>query len=337
MSLWARILAGSLDGVIGLLDTLGARGTKWEWKKRAWRQSLEARLASWENLERGVRVRMRMCRACRTLVEGRTRRCPACGVSMWGIPGGGLGRLLRLAVPAVGSLSVVLITVNVIMSLLEMAVAAGASRGGPTGLLMSMPREVLYLLGAKSAPAIWNGEVWRLITANYLHGGLIHLAFNGYALINLGPLVEESFGWRKFFLIYTTTGVMGFVVSSLVRPGSLSIGASAALFGLLAFAVVFGRFRAGPAGRALAQHLLRWLMFGLIMFLIPGIDNAAHLGGAACGALLGLVVDPGEPRTPAGNGWLWVMTGLAIAATIGSFAAMALSYRANLAALSGGA
>jgi rhomboid protease GluP len=336
MSSWARFLTSGLEGVISLLDGLGARGTRWEWKKRAWRQALEARLASWENLGRGVRVRMRMCRACRTLVEGNARACPACGASMWGIPGGGLGRLLRLAVPAIGSMSVVLLTANVFMSLLEMA-AAGASPGGPTGLLMSMPGEILYLLGAKWGPAITGGAVWRLVTANYLHGGLLHLAVNCYTLMNLGPLVEESFGWRKLFLIYTTTGIAAFTVSTLVHPRSLSVGASGALFGLLAFAVVFGRYRAGSAGRALAQHLLRWLMFGLVMFLIPRIDNAAHFGGAACGAVLALIVDPGEPRTPAGDRWLWLLTAVAIAVTIGSFAAMALSYRASLAALAGSA
>ncbi len=336
MSFWERLLRSGLEASIRLLEGLGARGIRWEWKKQAWRQGLERRIADWENVARGVRVRMRMCPSCRQLVDRSLATCPACGGSLRGVPGGGVARALRLLLPGTGSVSMLLITVNVIMSLLMYA-TWGTSPGSSGFLgLLAPPGKALYLFGAKWTPAIISGEVWRLVTANYLHGGIIHLLFNCYALVSLGPLIEESFGGRKLFLIYSVTGFAAFATSALFRPETLSIGASGALFGILGFAIVFGRFRSGPSGRAIAAQLMRYLIFMALFFLIPGIDNAAHIGGLVSGAALGLLVDAGEPRTPAGDLALNLLTAGAVLATVGSFVAMGLSYAANLRALGRG-
>jgi rhomboid protease GluP len=221
------------------------------------------------------------------------------------------------------------------MSLFILVRWGAEARGGLFSFL-SPPGEALYLLGALYPPAVDAGQIWRLVTANYLHGGLLHLFFNCYALMVLGPLVEEAFGWRRFFCLYTLSGVSGFLVSDLWHHSQphLAVGASGAIYGLLGFAVIYGRYRAGPAGRAIAAHLTQWLIFGLVMFLIPGIDSAAHVGGVALGMLAGLVLDPREPRTPVANAGWWLLTGLAIFVTFGSFAAMALAYPETLRQLS---
>lgn len=329
---WGRLLLGTLDLGLAVLSGLGARGGRWEWKKQTWRRALEERIAAWENLERGVRARTRMCRECRTLVERSASTCPACGASMSGIPKGGLARALGLAFPGALSVTTLLISANVLMSLMVLVLWG---RGPEAGLsrLLSPPGEALFVLGAKWTPAILHGQIWRLVTANYLHGGLIHLAFNCYALLSLGPLIEESFGARKFFLVYTATGVCALATSALLRPHSMSIGASGALFGLLGFAVVYGRFRGGAAGRAISDQLIRYVILGVVMFLIPGIDSVAHMGGLLSGGLLGLVVEAGEPRSRGGELALRWLCAIAVVATLGSFAAMALSYGENLAAL----
>jgi rhomboid protease GluP len=332
MPVGSRFLTRGLDAWIGLLEALGARGTHWEWRKRAWRQSLETKLAEWENVERSVRTTTRMCRSCRTLIEGGASACPSCGASLSGVPRGGLWRLLGFMVPGVPTTSVLLVSANVGMMVLALLLWGAEGSGLLT--FLSPPPIALYLLGGKYGPAISGGEPWRIITANYLHGGLLHLFVNCYTLMSLGPLIEESFGGRKLFVLYTLSGVAGFMASNYVHPQVLSIGASAALFGLLGFAIVYGRFRAGPSGRQLAGHLTRWLMYGLVMFLIPGIDNMAHLGGLAMGAVLALVIDGGEPRRGAANAAWWVASLAALAVTLGAFAMMALSYRANLEALS---
>src|SRR3989442_6752692 len=96
MKTLGRLLRAALDLCLRLGDALGMRGARWEWKKQVWRQSLEARVAAWENLERGVRARTRMCRECRTLVQRRGRSRPARGASPNCLPSGGLRRLLSL-------------------------------------------------------------------------------------------------------------------------------------------------------------------------------------------------------------------------------------------------
>src|SRR2546425_7977367 len=220
MKTLGRLLRAALDLCLRLGDALGMRGARWEWKKQVWRQSLEARVAAWENLERGVRARTRMCRECRTLVQRRERTCPACGASMSGIPSGGLGRLLSVVSPAFGTATTLLITVNVGMSLLILILwGTSGSAAGPMRFL-SPPWQALYVFGEKARPVVFQGEPWRLITANYLHGGLLHLLFNCYALATLGPLIEQSFGARKFFVIYTVCGVFAFFSERAVQPGA---------------------------------------------------------------------------------------------------------------------
>ena len=136
-------------------------------------------------------------------------------------------------------------------------------------------------------------------------------------------------------MIYTFTGIAAIATSAIVRPGTPSVGASGALFGLLGFAIVFGRYRAGRAGRAISDHLLRYLVYSAVLFLIPGIDNAAHAGGAVAGGLLGLFVGSDEPQSRGRNLALNLLTTLALLITVGSFVAMALAYHANLQALQG--
>src|SRR5206468_7304079 len=111
MKTLGRLLRAALDLCLRLGDALGMRGARWEWKKQVWRQSLEARVAAWQNLERGVRVRMRMCRECRMLVPRRERTCPSCGASMSGVPSGGFGRLVALLLPGSSTVTTLLITV----------------------------------------------------------------------------------------------------------------------------------------------------------------------------------------------------------------------------------
>ncbi|HEU4401141.1 MAG TPA: rhomboid family intramembrane serine protease [Candidatus Polarisedimenticolia bacterium] len=331
MAALGRFLLASLDAALRLLEALGARGSRWEWKKRTWRQRLQDRIASWENLERGVQTRLRMCRSCRTLVPSSERTCPACGVSMSGVPTGGVSRLVTLLLPGTGIVTILLVTANVVMSLVVLVVWGSAGEAGGLTSLLSPPWQALFLLGEKWTPLIAEGQVWRLVTANYLHGGLFHLFVNCYSLMNLGPLVEESFGARKTFVIYTITGICAFITSAVVRPQTPSIGASGALFGLLGFAVVYGRLRGGSTGRAISAHLMRWVILGLLMVFLPGIDSAAHVGGLLSGGALGLLIEAGEPKSRAAEIGLRLLTAGALLVTLGSFVAMALSYADNLA------
>ena len=120
------------------------------------------------------------------------------------------------------------------------------------------------------------GHWWTLITAIYLHGGLLHIFFNMMWVRQLGPLVEELFGPFRLFTIFTVAGITGFWLSATMGPNA-TLGASGSIFGLLATAIVYGR-RSGSS--LFTRQFLQWagilFVFGLVF---PGIDNWAHLGG----------------------------------------------------------
>lgn len=160
--------------------------------------------------------------------------------------------------------------------------------------------DVLVVLGASQASLVLSGQVWRLGTAMFLHAGLLHLAVNGWALYQLGGLVEILFGSRRLAAIYFSSGLTGSVASvgwGLVSGIDVrSVGASGAIFGLLGALIAFlvrHRDRLRPEARSLLMQLLFWAGLNIFLgFTVPQIDNAAHLGGLFAGLIGGAVVRP---------------------------------------------
>lgn len=197
----------------------------------------------------------------------------------------------RTALPMVRVVTVLLV-INVAMFVLTVVLSRSLT---PT-------EDTLYLLGAKYNPAIDQGEWWRLLTPMVLHGSVLHLLFNSWALYALGTGVEAAFGARRFLTIYLLAGLGGSMASYLFSPNALSVGASGAIFGLLGAlaARVFTvrhalgreatRMQFGQIGGLIAINLF----FG---FSVPNIDNAAHIGGLVVGALVGFVLAP-RVRSP---------------------------------------
>jgi rhomboid protease GluP len=332
MRILAQIIRSLFDLGMSLMGLLGFRGSRWEWKKSQWKMSLESKFATWEMTERGIKVRLRMCPSCRELVDRSLSTCPACGGSMRGVAGGGPKRLLSTILPHFSNLTAVLITVNVVFLVLPLMIWGASPGPGSLFSLLSPSGVAQFVFGAKQRDAILHlHQYWRLVTAGFLHGGIIHLAMNMYALSILGPLVEESFGWRKFLFIYTVADIAAMGASTFLSASRIpSVGASGALFGLLGFGVVFGRFRGGARGRAVSDQLVRWILPAVVMLFIPGIDNFAHAGGFVAGAILALGIDPGEPVMPSKRQLWSVLTVLTLLLLVGSFVAMFVTYPANV-------
>jgi rhomboid protease GluP len=139
------------------------------------------------------------------------------------------------------------------------------------------------------------GEWWRLLTVTLVHGSILHLGFNMYALYIVGPFVEAMYGRALFVAFYLLAALGGSLASFLVFPNP-SVGASGAifgLFGLLAVSSYVHKPALGPRGGALTTQIVFLIVINVaIGFTLPGIDNAAHLGGLAAGAWLGLVIVP---------------------------------------------
>ncbi len=161
----------------------------------------------------------------------------------------------------------------------------------------STSTEVLVRLGANAPALVRAGEWWRLFTSLFLHIGIVHLLVNGWALFQLGTLFEHLAGTPRMGLVYFVAGLAGSLASVFTSdPSGLSAGASGAIFGLLGALVGWllrRRDRLLPAGRSLLLQLGGWAVFNVVLgFRIPGIDNAAHLGGCAAGLLLGWLMPP---------------------------------------------
>lgn len=152
-------------------------------------------------------------------------------------------------------------------------------------------------LGANFGPAVREGQYWRLVTSMFLHGGLIHLALNGWALFQLGALFELLMGSSRMLLVYFASGIAGSLASAMFTQQP-SVGASGAIFGLLGALIAFLLRRRGtltPQGKSILLQLVGWAVINVFFgFSTRGIDNSAHLGGCAAGLLLGFVLR--EPR-----------------------------------------
>jgi rhomboid protease GluP len=155
----------------------------------------------------------------------------------------------------------------------------------------------LFILGATgSLPILVLQRWWTLISASFLHGSILHIFFNMAALRQLGPFVVREFGVSRFIILYILSGAFGFFLSALAGI-SFTIGASASLCGLIGAILYYGKSRGGYYGQAVYKEAMGWVM-GLVIFglFLPGINNWAHGGGIAAGALTGFIIGYEEKR-----------------------------------------
>ena len=227
-----------------------------------------------------------LCPNCRKLVNADEQRCPYCGLSH---PGAGWRRYLSgLGRFDAANAYTYLLYLNVGMYVLSLLLSPSRVGVIPNPLTFLSPSsQSLFLLGSTGTiPIDQAGRWWTLVSANYLHGGVLHIFFNMAALRQLAPLVLREYGLNRSMSIYTLGGVAGFAVSYLAGI-PLTIGASAALCALIGALLYYGRDRGGTYGQAIFRTVWSWalgiLLFG---FLIPGINNWAHGGGMAAGFLL---------------------------------------------------
>ena len=161
----------------------------------------------------------------------------------------------------------------------------------------STDSQVLVRFGANFGPLILEGQTWRLFTSMFLHIGLLHLAFNSYALFIFGLEMERLYGSDRFLVIYILSGLFGSLVSFAWRgPAVLSAGASGAIFGIIGMNLAFFLLHRQTFGQFGRQQVMNTLfIIGLNLFFgftMPGIDNMAHIGGLIAGFVLGYGLAP---------------------------------------------
>lgn len=186
----------------------------------------------------------------------------------------------------------VLLGINVVLFIVEVI----RSKGN----ILAITPQAMFGLGGLYPPAVAGGQYWRLISSMFLHEGLIHIAFNMYALYLIGTAIEITFGSVRFLAIYFVSGFLASVTSFVFGPAlAVSIGASGAIFGLLGAWTVFNlRRRSNPAAAANLRVAIGLIVINLIItFAIPGIAIFAHIGGLITGGVVGLLLETGSGRT----------------------------------------
>lgn len=155
----------------------------------------------------------------------------------------------------------------------------------------------LLMFGANFRPFVQAGEVWRLATSMFLHIGIIHLLVNMYSLLIIGRQLESFLGKWKFLIVYLGSGILGSLLSVVIHS-SISAGASGAIFGLLGSLLYFGYHYRLYLGTVLKTQVIPIIIINLLIgFMVPGIDNFAHIGGLVGGYLITMAVGiPGKSK-----------------------------------------
>ena len=290
---------------------------RWRFKIDRFRRSLRSSLSSEPSAGRP-----RLCPNCRTLVGATATRCHVCGASLT-FSLAAASRSLSAFLPSTSPATYFVLGLSIVLFLVSMLASARVT--GQVSLLGEIAPQVLQRLGA-SLPLPYDiDQPWRLITAVFLHGGLLHIGMNCWVLMDIGPIVEEAYGSARYLFVYVVTGAAGFALSSF--RFHFSIGASGALMGLIGVMLAITTHRGGGYMQAVRSQLIRWVIYIFLFgFLVPGIDNLAHFGGLAAGFLLGRIFGDAEPQSPEARRRAYAFGWLAGIAIVASFLLMLQQY-----------
>ncbi|MFZ1037330.1 MAG: rhomboid family intramembrane serine protease [Smithella sp.] len=251
-----------------------------------------------------------LCPNCRKLISRDEPACPYCGLIRPGLHNtAGIIRKIFLGSDPVRTI----IYVNIALYVLSL-ILGGISTEGSFNFL-SPSSQSLFLLGASGTiPVIGAHRYWTLISASFLHGGILHIVFNMMALYQLGPFVLREFGFHRFISLYIITGICGFAVSVLFGV-PFTIGASANICGLIGAIIYFGKSRGDHYGEIIYKEAMGWVV-GLIIFglIFSGINNWAHGGGILSG--IGLAFLMGYNDNKQESAWIKLLAYACILITV---------------------
>jgi rhomboid protease GluP len=272
-----------------------------------------------------------LCPSCRRLIHVSEPTCPYCET-----PRPGLWGLTPILQRLFGQrLDLVLLTSSVCGLLYALSCGIdlqGVSFSSDIMRFGSPSDRALYLFGMSGGWAWQAGHFWTLLTAIYLHGSLLHVIFNLLFLRWLGPTAEEVFGPARFFLLFTASGVCGYLLSNWFS-GAPTLGASGGVFGLLGALAAFGRRRGGTVGNDISKQM--WALalgMGLFGYFYGGVNNWAHGGGFLAGLIAGSRL-PLQARKAEGRTAMiaaLVVLGLTVCAFLVSIAAWGPTFVASL-------
>jgi rhomboid protease GluP len=294
---------------------------QWQYRLDRWKATLQGFFGGGGNQQ----PRPKLCPNCGSLVGINATRCHNCGTNLR-FSMAAVNRSLSGVFSGPAPVTTALLVANLLMFGVEWMASAAQGQGG-LSILGGMGGEAAYRLGLSSPYGIYYRHEWyRLITAMFLHGGLIHIGFNMMSLMQLGPALEELYGSSRYFFLYIFTGAFGFLVSSFL--GTNSLGASGGLLGLVGAMLAITSKRGGAYMRELRSRLISSVVFLFVLgFMGMGIDNKAHLAGLASGFVLGKIFADRQPMNAREKQIANALGWIAGIAVLASFTFMLLHYR----------
>lgn len=174
----------------------------------------------------------------------------------------------------------ILILINIIVFIITAIVSKS---------ILDINTIVLIEFGAKVNYLINQGEVWRFITCAFLHGGIMHIAFNMYSLFIVGTAVERIYGWKKYLSIYLFASITSSLLGYVLGPNMISVGASGAIFGVLGAFLWFALREREHLQKGVLGNIIAVILLNLyIGFTSSSIDNLGHIGGFIGGFILAI-------------------------------------------------
>lgn len=250
-----------------------------------------------------------MCPNCRAFVTANDRVCPYCEAEMGprAVERRATGDILGGLIPHARFTTVMILLINTALYIADYL----------------SPQSGLLQAGESLPWPMMQGQWWRLVTAGFLHGGILHILMNSWVLFDLGTEVEQIYGTSRLIVFYFVSTVAGFLFSSKFGF-SPSVGSSAGIFGLVGAMLAFGYTDRSALGATVKALYVRWLIYLLVLSFIPGVDWRAHAGGIAGGFIAGWLASTPRARLMWKESLLKGLACVCLALTALSFAMMFL-------------
>jgi rhomboid protease GluP len=299
---------------------------RWQWRVEKWKNAMRGLFGGGEQ-----QPRPKICPACGALVGISATRCHECGTSLRFSLVALSKKLSGVFGESETPVTSALLVANILMLGVSLVLTKQAGEAGGLHTLFGMSGEASYRLGASLPYGVFvQHQWWRLVTAMFLHGGLIHIGFNMMSLLQLGPALEELYGSARYLFLYVVTGAFGFLVSAYM--GHFSLGASGAILGLVGAMLAVTTKRGGAFMRDLQSRLITSVV---ILFIIGqwggfGIDNTAHVAGFAAGFVFGKIYADRQPMNSRERQRAQALGWLAGVVVLASFVMMLLHFSDRL-------
>src|SRR5271154_7010 len=254
-----------------------------------------------------------MCPSCRAFVTTSDRVCPYCDAQLGAraVDRRAPGEILGGLIPQARFTTIMILLINTGLFLAQ-------TLNSQSGLLQ---------WGASLPAPMMEGQWWRLITAGFLHGGILHILMNSWVLFDLGAEVEQIYGASRLIVFYFVSTITGFWTSSHFGFHT-SVGSSAGIFGLIGAMLAFGVSDRSALGSAVKSLYMRWVIYGLVLSFLPGVDFWAHVGGLSGGFIAGWLASTPRARLMWKEPLIKGLAGVSIALTVLSFLMLFLSMTA---------